>query len=593
MRRILSSLAAAAIALSLIPGHATNVDIGDVGPTCPPPATMPPAPPPGYDCQKSLMIPVNVDGARLDATFYWPDPMPAAQVPAILMTHGYGGWHRSGGDIGNAVMLAKAGYAVLAYTSRGFGRSEGQVELESPEGEVRDAQDLITWLATPANTGNRVLLDSAGDPRIGMFGGSYAGGIQLLTASRDTRLDAITPQITWNDLRYSLSPNGVIKHGWIDLLYASGKYAGYLGPVGGAPVVVSTESVPRDQDIQVLTSYLANDSVTMPVAYSDGTYSSYDYLARRSVAGRIGYVHAATFLIQGQRDTLFTMNEALRTFSGLDEHMFQVPKKLLMYSAGHGYSDIVYDADPNDPDNALVRERDAINQKILAWFDRYLNGNTSADTGPQVEAWLPWVTDTNGVPLPNFATPVGSSVLAPSLAGPATVLLSNAVAPTSNTETTNFQPRTGSPAIDAASGVTSQDYTYTPSSAISLFGVPVAHFTISSEAPEAIVFAKLWDVGPSGRTLVHRLVTPARVRGGVGDFCTGYIPGPTISTFVQPTAVCLPLAGITWQFDAGHSLLLTLATSDSMYFGSRYPGVYQISNVSLDLPVVSSFTPVP
>src|SRR5947208_14465886 len=55
-----------------------------------------------------------------------------------------------------------------------------------------------------------------------MSGGSYAGGIQLALAAFDHRVDAIAPEITWNDLRYSLFPHNVIKFGWDELLYADG-----------------------------------------------------------------------------------------------------------------------------------------------------------------------------------------------------------------------------------------------------------------------------------------------------------------------------------------------------------------------------------
>lgn len=568
VRRTLIALAAVATGLSLLPGTAVTVDVGTPPTRCPSGT--------GYTCTDQFIE--SFDNARLDTTFYLPTGA-TLPVAAILMTHGYGGWHRSDGDLNSQVMLAQAGYAVLAYTSRGFGRSEGTVALQSPAVEVRDAGRLLDWLANR----QEVRQDGPGDPRVGMFGGSYAGGIQLLTAAYDPahRLDAITPQITWNDLRYSLSPNGVTKHGWIDLLYASGKFSGYFGPIG-APRVVSTEGVPADQDVQVLTSYLTNENVTTPIAYSDGSTSSYEYIARRSVAYNnvIANITAPTFLIQGQQDTLFTMNEALRNFSGIGV-MQNVPRKLLMFSAGHGYSDL---RDPSEPTTVVAKERREINARILAWFDRYLNGNPNATTGPQVEVWRPWVTG------PNFAEP-GSATMTPvALSGPASATIVNAVVPTSHTEVTNFQPTVGAPSFDSAPGVTSQDYTAAIGSTTYLFGLPELRFTISSVAPEAIVFAKLWDEAPGGsRTLIHHLVTPARVRDGVGDFCSGYLPGATLATSVQPTSVCLQMAGITWKLETGHTLVLTMATSDSTHWGSRYPGAYQVSGVSLKLPVVGSF----
>jgi ABC-2 type transport system ATP-binding protein len=505
------------------------------------------------------------------------------------MTHGYGGWHR--GDFGFQQALASAGYIVLGYTSRGFGRSGGQVQLDSPDYEVQDATFLISWLAAHASPSAApvvpVLLDGTGDPRAGMVGGSYAGGIQLLTASYDQRLDAITPQITWHDLRYSLAPNGVVKHGWIDLLYPSGKYSGMFGPLpppGNRPPVVSTDGVPVDQDLQIATSYLANDSVDLPVAYTDGSTctNTYCYLKYRSPTydNVIDDIRAATFLIQGQRDRLFWVNEAVANMAAIaDNGPNGVPTKLMVFSAGHGYGD-------------LGGERAEINTRIFAWFDCYLK-QIFCDTGPAVEVWRPWAA-----PQPSYgALAAFPEAVTPTILSSTTATLVNLVAPTSHSEVWNFQqnPPQGSyptppPSLDLAPGATAQDLTATlPAGADTIAGIPLLRFQITATAPEAIVFAKLWDADAAGtRTLIHHAVTPARIRQGKGDFCApDATPGAAAATPVSSVDVCLPLSGIVWRVEAGHSLVLTLATSDTEFFASRFPGVYSISNISLDVPTTT------
>lgn len=556
MRR---SLAAIVVVLGLAasPGLSYTVDTGFF-PACTAPA--------GVACTDLFID--SFDATLLDSTLYVPSAAtPATPQPAVLMTHGYGGWHRGGGDAAFARLIASKGYVVLAYTSRGFGRSTGQVQLDSPDYEVRDARALLTWLATPSNTGGAVLLDGPGDPRAGMVGGSYAGGIQLLTASYDARLDAITPQITWNDLRYSLSPNGVIKHGWIDLLYASGKYAGYFGPLGSAPPpVVGTDGVPTDQDLQVLSSYLANDSVEMPVAYSDGSKNSYEYLKRRSptFASVIENIRAATLLVQGQRDTLFWVNEALANLGAIADNGGGTPAKLVVFSGGHGWPD-------------LPGERDAINARIFTWFDRHLRG-LAVSTGAAVEVWDPQTPGANFVA---FASGLPAPATTLSWAGPVT--LANPLAPTSHSEVTNFQSSTNTPSQDGVGGATTA--ALAAPGGLRVAGVPVARFRISATAPEAIVFVKLWDVDASGaRTLVHHLVTPARVRAGTGDFCSQITPGPPSAVAVANVDVCLPLAATVWTWGAGHTLEMSVSTTDSTHFGSRFPSVTTISNLSLALP---------
>ena len=98
----------------------------------------------------------------LDATFFTPPGR--GRVPAILLAHGFG-------ETKNAVrpeaeQLARAGFAVLTWSARGFGRSTGQVALDAPDYEVADVGQLVSWLARQP----RVRLDGPGDPRVGITG---------------------------------------------------------------------------------------------------------------------------------------------------------------------------------------------------------------------------------------------------------------------------------------------------------------------------------------------------------------------------------------------------------------------------------------
>src|SRR6202042_3107973 len=167
----------------------------------------------------------------LDATFF--TPAGSARVPAILLAHGFG-------ETKNAVrpeaeQLARAGFAVLTWSARGFGRSTGQIALDSPDYEVKDVEQLVTWLARQP----RVRLDHPGDPRVGITGASYGGAMALLAAAYDHRIDAVVPVSTWNNLATALFPNaagggpagGVFKKQWAGLLFAQGT-AG-PGPTAG------------------------------------------------------------------------------------------------------------------------------------------------------------------------------------------------------------------------------------------------------------------------------------------------------------------------------------------------------------------------
>src|SRR4051812_472492 len=111
--------------------------------------------------------------------------------------------------------LHDAGYNVLTWDPRGFGKSTGVITVDSADHEGRDVQRLLDWIATQPG----VQLDAKGDPRVGMVGGSYGGGIQLIVAAIDCGVDAIVPTIAWHSLGPSLSKADTYKAGWNNTLY--------------------------------------------------------------------------------------------------------------------------------------------------------------------------------------------------------------------------------------------------------------------------------------------------------------------------------------------------------------------------------------
>ena len=157
---------------------------------------------------RNVRIPV-VDGPRhnqhvlLDASFFTPGGQ--GRVPAILLSPGFG--ETKDAVRAQAEYLARAGFAVLTWSPRGTGASGGQIGLDSPDYEVKDTGQLVSWLARQP----RVLLDGRGDPRVGITGASYGGGLALLAAAYDHRIDAVVAQSAWNNLATALFPNAVAR----------------------------------------------------------------------------------------------------------------------------------------------------------------------------------------------------------------------------------------------------------------------------------------------------------------------------------------------------------------------------------------------
>ncbi|MEJ8278047.1 alpha/beta fold hydrolase [Pseudonocardia spirodelae] len=186
----------------------------------------------------------------LDTALYVPASATAASpAPAVLVAHGFGGSRASVDS--DARELAARGYVVQTWTARGFGDSGGTIGLDDPDREVADASRLVDRLAQRPD----VQRDAAGDPRVGVTGGSYGGGLALLLAGHDRRVDAIAPVITWNDLGQALFPNnavpagsalpgtpaagagagdGVFKSGWAGVFFGSGGRVPAGGDTGGS-----------------------------------------------------------------------------------------------------------------------------------------------------------------------------------------------------------------------------------------------------------------------------------------------------------------------------------------------------------------------
>ena len=245
--------------------------------------------------------------------------------------------------------LRDAGYNVVTWDPRGEWRSEGIMTLDSPDYEGRDMSHIISYLATLPE----VALDGANDPRIGMTGASYGGGIQLATAAIDHRIDAIVPTIAWNSLVDVLFPRGAVNSGWGTLLptvlaLTFAREHPRIFPVAIQGVLFG---IAEDSDIE-----LVND-----LGFQD----------------QIGDITAPTLLIQGTVDTLFTLDQAHTNALALIEA--GTTTKVVWYCGGHG----ACLSDYNDGDVVIDR--------TLRWLDRYVKGDESVDTGAQFE----WV-DQNG-----------------------------------------------------------------------------------------------------------------------------------------------------------------------------------------------------
>ncbi|GAA1140237.1 hypothetical protein GCM10009606_19790 [Nocardioides aquiterrae] len=151
-------------------------------------------------------------------------------VPMVMHSHGWGGQRET--DPSAFTKFLKHGYAVISFDQRGFGESGGHAYVENPAVEGHDVRKLVALVSRLA----WVRQDGPGDPRMAAIGGSYGGGYQFLAAFEELRakgtpvLDALAPEITWNDLSDSLAPEGVVRTEWASALSAAAAPSDALPP---------------------------------------------------------------------------------------------------------------------------------------------------------------------------------------------------------------------------------------------------------------------------------------------------------------------------------------------------------------------------
>ena len=287
---------------------------------------------------QDLRLP-GAGGVALDATIYLPKATPA---PAILLAHGFSGDKTSVAT--QAEQLASNGYVVLVWTARGFGNSTGEISMDSPNGEVADVSKLIDYLSTR----KEVIQQAENDPLVGITGDSYGGGISLMTAGYDRRIDAVAANITWNNLRQSLFPQnsndpslGPYKKFWAGTFFA---LATLPNSLAGECGTFTPEWCNAFKDA-VATGIPTAADVKLLEASSPSTITN--------------RITAPTLLMQGEADSLFPLSESIKNAEQIHAAHPKTPIAMIWHSGGH---------------DGGTDESPRLHQAVIDWFNIYLKG---------------------------------------------------------------------------------------------------------------------------------------------------------------------------------------------------------------------------
>ncbi|HEX4917425.1 MAG TPA: CocE/NonD family hydrolase [Limnobacter sp.] len=307
----------------------------------------------GHAARTEQVILQAFDGTALAITVYYPDLEAAEPAPLLLHSHGFGGSRTQSLDFDEATQSSeigidtlqvaynqkapvsgRPGWYVISYDQRGHGDTGGNVTILDPEFEGKDFKTILDW--AESNLPNLGYRNKAGQPNpvIGTIGRSYGGAFQLIGTGLDERIDAMVPNGTWYDLRYSLAPATVPKTTYLNALVAAGLESN------------------RGRFDPFLFEGLAQANTTGEV--------SADIVERLGSQGAISYCDLSAnlpngmtlkndvpaFFIQGATDVLFNLNEGLLNF----ECYRQVNKnsKLMFVKYGHSLDALGIQQSPAD-----------------------------------------------------------------------------------------------------------------------------------------------------------------------------------------------------------------------------------------------------
>src|SRR3954470_6797576 len=334
-----------------------------------------------YGVAEQHNVPVQMaDGTILRADIYMPansDGTAAAGPFPVVMTQSPYGKDAGLGLAGQAgtgefAYLVQRGYIDVVADVRGAGDSHGSWGLFDPL-QAQDGAELVNWAAKLPNSSGKV----------GLYGSSYLGIDQLLTASRVGRhspLKAIFPVIAANDIYRDTAYFGGVPGLEFD--------AAFLGLTAGLhttnPIVETGRATNPDpaDTAQVeaehaggLVSYHAA-SVQNTELNGDQRYDESYWQARnpRSILEKVVANHIPAFLVGGWFD-LFQRGEPLN-FSGLQNAWAQRPVSAPMTARQRLTSR--YQLLMGPWYHVTAGDGIDMSRLHLQWFDRWLKG---IDTG--------------------------------------------------------------------------------------------------------------------------------------------------------------------------------------------------------------------
>ncbi|HEX9310109.1 MAG TPA: alpha/beta fold hydrolase [Gemmatimonadaceae bacterium] len=542
------------------------------------------APVPPLACQTATSSGATYDGylvteadqTSLDARLQI--PAGTGPFPLVTLIHGYAGSKSSSGDI--ATKLLADGYAVLRYSTRGFGESWGQVNLSDLNLEIADMRSMIGRVMDDPNCN----LDPA---HVAITGASYGGGHSWLALVKPTfptpsgtktvHIVAIAPIAPWTDLFYSLLPNGrpnasIDGFGGLKLSFVNGLYASGIREDAARPY-------PNYPDYFIawhawLNTTEPNSLDPVWLQIRDGVAGYRSIYWQQDFWNDVVHNRIPIFQVQGFTDDLFPLPEAKRML-------------LAINSVEPGYPITSYFGDIGHPRASnKTGEVDYVLDLIRPWLAAYLKGVTPP--APRIYAALT---------RPRSEAFSASNVL---VVDSWDQLWTSTVSKTwSNAPLTLVNPVTF-----AQSGITWDPFVMEGAEELKPYTeIPPTSAYVSSSYASYQVKAKQLsgggDLTIAGQPTVtldafvtgHRVQLNVRLieEGGPTEYLITrgtYTIDAGVGVDIGHRTIVIPTYGNYWRVAGSHKIRLEISNVDSPYLTpSREPSTTVISSARLDLPV--------
>lgn len=262
------------------------------------------------------------EGQKLDGDLYLPDDLGQTDIRAgVVLCHGYTGVK----DLylpDNARVLCDAGYAVLTFDYKGWGKSEGARDRLAPHSRVADVQAAMTFLsAQPQVDANS----------IGLYGTSYGGATVVWTAAIDERVRCVVSVVgVGHGQRWMRS----VRHPdeWVDLLERSEADRIKRTMAGNSERADRSEILLPDRQSAELAAAARKNNPnainTLPLEYIDETLQFHAEWVVDKIAPR------PVLFITSDDDRLVPPEESESLYAKAGE-----PKKLVMLK-GYGHYEV-------------------------------------------------------------------------------------------------------------------------------------------------------------------------------------------------------------------------------------------------------------